>query len=127
MTDENGHTGRKIPLHRTAVLTAVIMALVMAVSGGACLLFYLNTTTSEQFGMEVHQKAALNIAVNRVFDALQGVIGDLKFLGSRHEIQALLVRDSASARAELTYHFLTFARHKGVFDQVPAVGGSGCG
>ena len=125
MTENNEDTGWKIPLRRTVVLAAGIMALVMAVSGGACLLFYLNTVASEQFRMEVHQKATLNIAVNRVFDSLQGVVSDLKFLGSQHEIRALLARDSTPARAELTYHFLTFARHKGVYDQLRLLNAQG--
>lgn len=112
-------------MHRTAILTAVIMALVMAVSGGACLLFYLNTTASERFGMEVRQNAALNIAEHRVFDSLQGVVSDLKFLGSQHEISTFLVQGSAPAKAELTYHFLTLARHKGVYDQVRLLNAQG--
>ena len=43
----------------------------------------MNTAASGQFGMEVHQRAALKIAVHRVFDSLQGVVSDLKFLGAR--------------------------------------------
>lgn len=125
MTDQIEDTGRSIPLHRTAILTAVIMALVMAVSGGACLLFYLNTAASERFGMEVRQNASLNIAEHRVFDSLQGVVSDLKFLGSQHEISTVLVQGSAPAKDELTYHFLTFARHKGVYDQVRLLNAQG--
>ena len=125
MTEKNENTDPKIPLHKAVILTAVIMILIMGVSGGACLLFYMNTSASEQFGMEVHQHAALNIAVHRVFDSLQGVVSDLKFLGSQHEISTVLVQGSAPAKAELTYHFLTFASHKGVYDQVRLLNAQG--
>ncbi len=106
-------------------MAAVIMALIMAVSGGACLLLYLNTVNSVKYRMELHQNAALNVAVHRVYDSLQGVISDLKFLGSHHEILSQLVQGNATASARLTHQFLNFARHKGDYDQVRLLNGQG--
>ncbi len=118
MTDKQEDTGQKIPLHRTAILTAVIFALIMGVSCGACLFFYWNTAASMQYRMEVHQNAALDNAVRLVFDALQGVVSDLRYLGSRKQVTSLLAGDGTAPKAELTGEFLNFARHKGVYDQV---------
>jgi diguanylate cyclase (GGDEF)-like protein len=125
MPDKSENTGQILSPYKTALLTAVILIFVMGISGGACLLFYMNTAASEQYRMELHQTATLNIAVQSVLDALEGVVGDLKVLSSRKTIQSLLVQDSAPAKAELDHEFMDFSRHKGVYDQVRILNAQG--
>ena len=125
MSDKSENTGRILSPYKTALLTAVILIFIMGISGGACRLFFMNTAASERYRMELHQTANLNIAVQSVLDALEGVIGDLKFLGSRKTILSLLVQGSAPAKAELDHEFMDFSRHKGVYDQVRILNADG--
>jgi diguanylate cyclase len=125
MTEKNENSRRELPLHRIIVLTAVIMSLFMGISGVACLLFYRSTADSKRYRMEVRQKTTLNIALQSVCDYLQGVVGDLNYLGSKKEILATLVEGSAPAKARLQEDFLNFARHKGIYDQVRLLNADG--
>jgi len=118
MEARNAGIGQKIPMYKTVVLALIIMAVIMVVSAGACLLFYWNTAASERYRVQVQQNAALNIAEQLVFTSLQAVIGDLQFLSSQNEVKALLGQNSARVKSELAAEYLALARHKGIYDQV---------
>lgn len=104
-----------LELLRPGVLIFLPLLLVVAL---VMLLLYRVQVNAARSVLYASEKQVLDLAAHSIATRFDGVHSDLLYLAESSVVQRWLASDESARRRQIEQEFITFAAHKGIYDQI---------